>query len=178
MEKIKFILFSIITLVILGILGYWAVVSIQSGASHVSTQAIKDLKKENEDLKEELKNLSDEIETLKTKLGETNSKEEEELPEVAPISVSTYKHQSLIDDLQKLIDDNISMKIKSNGTRVGVVQNFLNIYNKTSNKVDNDYGAGTQKAVIKFQKDQGIIADGEASTGTFNKMIDWLKKQN
>ncbi|MBU0999326.1 peptidoglycan-binding protein [Patescibacteria group bacterium] len=69
------------------------------------------------------------------------------------------------------------MKLKSRGTRVGTVQNFLNIYNNTSDKVDNDYGTSTQKAVTAFQKDQGLNADGEAGSGTFNKMISWLKKQ-
>ncbi|PIZ53219.1 hypothetical protein COY25_03820 [Candidatus Uhrbacteria bacterium CG_4_10_14_0_2_um_filter_41_7] len=69
------------------------------------------------------------------------------------------------------------MKAKSSGTIVGVVQEFLNIYNKTSNRIDNDYGPGTQKAVTAFQKAQGITADGEAGPGTFRKMIDWLKKQ-
>ncbi|PIR68691.1 hypothetical protein COU48_02755 [Candidatus Nomurabacteria bacterium CG10_big_fil_rev_8_21_14_0_10_03_31_7] len=69
------------------------------------------------------------------------------------------------------------MKLKSIGTRVGTVQNFLNVYNKTSNKIDNSYGASTQKAVASFQKTQGMTADGEAGPSTFSKMIDWLKKQ-
>ncbi|MDE2031162.1 MAG: peptidoglycan-binding protein [Patescibacteria group bacterium] len=69
------------------------------------------------------------------------------------------------------------MKLKSTGSRVGTVQNFLNIYNNTSSKVDNDYGASTQKAVMAFQKDQGLSADGQAGSSTFAKMISWLKKQ-
>ncbi|HYD90300.1 MAG TPA: peptidoglycan-binding domain-containing protein, partial [Flavobacterium sp.] len=83
----------------------------------------------------------------------------------------------LINELQKLIDDNIFMKEKSSGTRVGTVQTFLNLYNNTSKRVDNDYGAGTKADVIKFQKAVGLTADGEAGPNTYRKMIEWLKKQ-
>jgi peptidoglycan hydrolase-like protein with peptidoglycan-binding domain len=69
------------------------------------------------------------------------------------------------------------MKLSSSGTRVGTVQNFLNLYNKTSNKIDNDYGASTVKSVAAFQKAQGLTADGQAGSSTFSKMISWLKKQ-
>ena len=69
------------------------------------------------------------------------------------------------------------MKLKSTGTRVGTVQNFLNLYNKTSNKIDNDYGASTVASVALFQKAQGLTSDGQAGASTFNKMISWLEKQ-
>ncbi|HBB54043.1 TPA: hypothetical protein DHS24_02780 [Candidatus Nomurabacteria bacterium] len=69
------------------------------------------------------------------------------------------------------------MKEKSQGTRVGTVQTFLNIYNNTSKLVDNDYGPGTKTDVMNFQKAEGITVDGEAGPGTFRKMIEWLKKQ-
>jgi peptidoglycan hydrolase-like protein with peptidoglycan-binding domain len=89
----------------------------------------------------------------------------------------TYKHQSLINDLQKLVTDKVFMKVGSQGTRVGTVQTFLNIYNNTSKRVDNDFGAGTKTDLIVFQKAEKITADGEAGPATFQKMIDWLKKQ-
>ncbi|MEJ0002231.1 MAG: peptidoglycan-binding domain-containing protein [bacterium] len=54
------------------------------------------------------------------------------------------------------------MKAKEADASVGNVQKFLNLYFKTSNKIDNDYGASTQKAVASFQKDQGLKADGFA----------------
>jgi mannosyl-glycoprotein endo-beta-N-acetylglucosaminidase len=92
-------------------------------------------------------------------------------------SGTSTKHQSLINELQKLADDKVYMKQGSQGTRVGTVQNFLNIYNKTSKKIDNDYGAGTKKDVAAFQKAQGLTADGEAGPTTFSKMVAWLKKQ-
>jgi peptidoglycan hydrolase-like protein with peptidoglycan-binding domain len=60
---------------------------------------------------------------------------------------------------------------------VGVVQKFLNIYNSTSKRVDNDFGAGTVTLVKNFQKDIGMTADGEVGPTTLSKMITWLKNQ-
>jgi len=187
MEKIKFILFFIVILILVGAVGYWAISSIQSGTEHVTAEKISQLEEENEKLKEEVENLTDELKTFKPTETEseeqteekalTEEKVETEPTTKTPEKVSSYKNQNLINELQELIDDNIYMKLKSSGTRVGTVQKFLNIYNKTSNRIDNDYGATTQKAVATFQKKQGLKADGEAGADTFNKMIDWLKKQ-
>ena len=69
------------------------------------------------------------------------------------------------------------MKVGSKGTRVGTVQNFLNLYFKTSKKIDNDFGATMKADVIKFQKAVGLTADGQTGPTTYLKMIDWLKKQ-
>jgi len=172
MEKLKFALFSIITLVLLGLLGYWAVTTLQSGSEHVAEQKIKQLAKDNEALKTEVEKLTDELSVSQSKLAELAPNVSKE-----PIGV-VYKYQDLIDEIQKLIDDNIVLKQKSNGPKVGTVQKFLNIYNNISSKVDNDYGAGTAKTVTVFQKDSGLNANGEAGPDTFSKMIDWLKKQS
>lgn len=170
MEKLKFILFSIITLSLVGILGYWSVSTLQSGTEHVTDQKIKQLERENEDLKNEAKKLTDDLNALQPK-------SEEPAPIVSPSSEPVvYKYQDLIDELQKLVDGNVSLKQKSRGANVGTVQKFLNIYNNASNKVDNDYGVDTLNKVSAFQKDSGLSADGQAGSGTFNKMIDWLKK--
>jgi hypothetical protein len=94
-----------------------------------------------------------------------------------PVEVSTSEHSSLISALQKLIDDKIYMKVGSRGTRVGSVQEFLNIYHTKQVRADNDYGAGTKTRVAEFQKAVGVTADGETGPQTYQKMIDWLKKQ-
>ncbi|KKS11760.1 MAG: Peptidoglycan binding domain-containing protein [Parcubacteria group bacterium GW2011_GWB1_41_5] len=162
MEKLKFALFAIVVLGLLGLLGYWAITTLQSGTeSKMSEQKTKN-----------------DLSALQAKL-----------PASAPIETSapkkpelvTYKYQSLIGELQKLIDNRVVLKLKSRGANVGTVQRFLNIYNNTSARpvrVDNDYGAGTVKLVTTFQKAEGLTANGEAGPETFNKMIDWLKKQN
>ena len=95
----------------------------------------------------------------------------------SPAPQPNSKYQTLIGELNKLISDNIFMKVGSRGTRVGTIQNFMNIYNKTSKKVDNDYGEGTKTDVANFQKAAGLPADGQAGPATYQKMIDWLKKQ-
>ncbi len=180
MDKLKFALLSIVVLFLMGLLGYWSVATLQTGTEYQASQELKKLRAENSDLKVELADLQDEVNTLQSSAKESPV-------DVAPAPVPTktpssqpsnvYKNQSLINDLQKLVDGNVLMKLNSAGTRVGTVQKFLNLYNNTTNKVDNGYGAATEKAVAAFQKDQGLTADGQAGRGTFSKMIDWLKKQ-
>ncbi|OGI64066.1 hypothetical protein A3H53_04115 [Candidatus Nomurabacteria bacterium RIFCSPLOWO2_02_FULL_40_10] len=171
MEKLKFALFAIVTLGLLGIFGYWAVTTIQSGTEHAKEQKIETLEKENAELKKDLEKLTSEFGTAQAKIKELTPEVKKE-PEVV-----VYKHQSLIDELQKLIDGKTLLKQKSSGPKVGTVQKFLNIYNDTTKKVDNSYGIGTAKVVSDFQKDVGLNPNGESGSSTFVKMIEWLKKQ-
>ena len=171
MDKLKFILFSIVVLVLLGLVAYWSINTIQSGTEHVADQKIKQLENENANLKIEIQKQKDKISALESKLAKFTPVVKKE-PEVV-----VYKYQSLINELQKLADDHVLLKQKSRGLNVGTVQKFLNIYNNTSNKVDNDYGVGTVRAVTAFQKDSGLNTNGETNLDTFNSMIDWLKKQ-
>ncbi len=174
MEKLKFALFSVVTLGLLGIFGYWAVASIQSGTEHAKEQKIEALEKENTELKKEAEKLESGLGTAQARLAEL----EKPAPvEEKPSTPTTYKYQTLIDELQKLVDGKVFLKEKSIGAKVGTVQKFLNIYNSTSLKIDNSYGAGTSKEVEDFQRDMGLTADGDAGPTTFTKMIEWLKKQ-
>jgi len=180
MEKLKFALFSVVVLGILGLLLFWSVNTLQSGTEHTATQRIEQLENENEELKEEVKGLKSELGLLEAEAEVAQQLAPEEKPTAPsqePASTTVYKNQALINELQKLINDKITLRLKSSGTRVGTVQKFLNIYNKTSDRVDNDYGASTKTKVAAFQKDQGLGSDGEAGPGTFQKMIGWLKKQ-
>jgi len=184
MENFKFTLFSIFILTLLGFSGYWAFSTIESGSTHVDNQKQKKLEQTNEDLTKELTQLKKEISLLNE---EQLHKEQEALsntiPEPTPVVNNTptkttvLKYQSLIDELQKLVNGKVFLKNKSQGPSVGTVQNFLNIYNNTSLKVDNDYGASTVTAVKGFQKAQGLTQDGEVGPGTFQKMINWLKSK-
>lgn len=96
-------------------------------------------------------------------------------PEQTKEENKSNSNQALINDLEKLVADNVLMKKGSQGTRVGVVQEFLNIYG-IKMSVDNDYGDTTVNAVKKFQADQKIYVDGQAGVGTYKKMIAWLEK--
>ncbi|MFA5773175.1 MAG: peptidoglycan-binding protein [Candidatus Paceibacterota bacterium] len=186
MENFKFILSSILIVVLLGFAGYWAFSTIESGSTHVDSQKQKELEQEN-------KNLTKEVTDLKKEIGLLQADKEQALADqvqanleaeaikipvattLTPAKPTVSKNQSLINELQKLVDGKIYLKLKSQGPAVGTVQKFLNIYNKTSNKIDNDYGASTKTTVLNFQKAQGLTADGETGPSTYSKMISWLK---
>jgi murein L,D-transpeptidase YcbB/YkuD len=178
MEKFKFALLFIIIIACLGLLGYWAFSTIEPGDAHFYKEEQQKLEEENAALTKEVAELKNELAAL-----QSGEKEPEPAPVVkpaekpAPTPTTTYKYQSLINELQKLADDNIFMKAGSKGTRVGTIQNFMNIYNKTAIKVDNDYGAKLKADVMSFQKAVGVTADGETGPSTYKKMIEWLKKQ-
>jgi len=172
MEKFKFSLFLIIILILVILAGYWAFTSIESGTDHAYNQEIEKLKEENKELKNQ-------IDTLLSQGGEQKAEsqvvEEIVVPEIAVKTVSKY--QVLISKLQKLIDDKVVMKKGSKGDNVGTVQEFLNVYNNTSNRPDNDYGVKTITAVKKFEEGEKLIVTEEIGSKTFQVMIDWLKKQ-
>lgn len=178
-NNLKFIVFAVVVLVLVGLLGYWAFTTLEPGDLHVLRQEKQDLLRENRELEKEIAALKSELGTVaaeKDKLAEAVAPEPEEEEKPAP-APTTYKNQTLINELQKLVDQSVYMKVGSQGTRVGTVQKFLNLYNKTSTKVDNDYGTGMKTAVAAYQKAAGITADGETGPTTYKRMIEWLKKQ-
>jgi len=91
-------------------------------------------------------------------------------------AVPAGDHSALIARAEGLVDYNKSMKVGSQGTRVGTVQDFLNLYHGTSDVVDNQYGNGTKAAVQKFQEMENLPGpDGLAGPATYQAMVDWLK---
>ncbi len=182
MEKLKFGLFSVVVLSLIGLMWYWSVSTIESGSEYKASEQIVTLKKENEDLKNKVSSLSSELALVKNSATPvttdtkttTTPTPTTEVKDTKP-ATTTNKNQSLINELQKLVDQNITLKSKSTGTRVGTVQKFLNVYNNTSTKIDNDYGATTVKLVSDFQTKEGITVSGEVGATTLKKMIEWLK---
>ncbi|MFA6251710.1 MAG: peptidoglycan-binding protein [Candidatus Paceibacterota bacterium] len=178
MENFKYILSLIIVIVLFALAGYWAFSTIESGSSHVDNQKQKELVEKNKDLEKELASLKRQVALLETETQpeETVTETKTNTP-LVPTSTNTTvsKNQDLISALEKMVSANVYLKNKSQGPNVGTVQKFLNIYNNTSNKIDNDYGVSTATAVKNFQKAEGLTVDGEAGPGTFKKMITWLK---
>jgi hypothetical protein len=181
MENFKFTLFSIFILVLVVLAGYWGFSTIESGTAHVENKEKKALQQENEALKKENEELKNQIASLEVQnLGEAGVSE---ISEVEPTEGSetsnptVSKHQDLINELQKMINDNVVLKKGSKGTRVGTIQKFLNVYNNTSNRVDNDYGAKTIEALKKFEVEQKLVVTEEIGKNTFQFMINWLEKQ-
>ena len=187
MENLKFILFTIIILGGLGYAGYWAFNTIESGSTHVDVQKQLELKQKNEDLVKEVTGLKKEISLLESyKESQSPTKVKEEAttkipeqvtptPTTTPLKTTVLKNQTLINALQKLADGNIFLKVQSQGPAVGSIQKFLNLYNKTTNRIDNDYGESTATAIKSFQKIEGMTANGQVGTTSFKKMISWLK---
>ena len=186
MEKLKSVLIWIVVLALIGLVGFWAVTHLQSGSDFAANQKVKELQAENDDLNKQVADLKDQLATAQSEVQNSQPAPAANpapaastpAPTPAPASTTTtYKNQTLINSLQSLSDKGITMKLKEGDASVGYVQQFLNLYFKTSNKIDNDYGSATQKAVAAFQKDQGLKADGNAGPTTFDKMVAWLKKQ-
>jgi hypothetical protein len=182
MENFKSILFSIILLLVFGVVIFWSVKTLQSGPEFLSDQKIKQLQVENENLKKELKNIP--IGQVATETNPTETLPVVKAVPTTPVTVepkpvitpTVNKNQSLINEIQSLINKKNVIKLKATGTSVGTLQKFLNVYNNTTSRVDNDYGKTSQALIITFQKSQGLTANGEVNVDTFNKMIDWLKK--
>ncbi len=186
MENFKFILVSLIVLLAIGFVGYWAVITMEPGNVHVDKQKQKELEDQNTELAKQVSDLQNQVANLQATQTQQATQTPTTTPDTTPIGLeekpivkpaTTYKYQTQINELQKLVDAKVQMKLGSIGTRVGTVQTFLNTYNKTSTRIDNDYGATMKKNVAAFQKAQGLTADGEAGPSTFSKMIAWLKKQ-
>ena len=59
-----------------------------------------------------------------------------------------------------------TLKYGDSGSRVTELQTALVKLGYDTNGVDGRFGAGTQRAVISFQKDNGLEADGLAGTKT------------
>lgn len=93
----------------------------------------------------------------------------------APTTEITNPNQALIDSLQAIIDAKVILKSGSKGAQVGSLQTFLNLYNKTSTKVDNDFGPGLVAAIKAYQGKNGLPVTGQVAEKTLGKMIEWLK---
>ena len=59
-----------------------------------------------------------------------------------------------------------------NGSGVRALQKRLKELNYYSGTVDGDFGSGTKTAVIAFQRNNGLKADGKAGTATMNKLFE------
>ncbi|HLD38055.1 MAG TPA: bZIP transcription factor, partial [Candidatus Nanoarchaeia archaeon] len=100
MKNFKDILFGIIILLIVILLGYWAVVSIESGSTHVEKQKQQELEQKNKELEQEIEKLKNEIEALEPSVKENIPQEEtSEEPDISN-NTTPFKYQSLINDLQ------------------------------------------------------------------------------
>ncbi len=188
MEEFKYhILNTFFFFLFVGVL-YWSFQHIDRKVFYQSSDVIAPIEN-NLELDEEVKNenrqfssgekflvrseqKSIENDTDKTE-GEKREKEEAESNEKK--NELSKEKQDLLKKLKTLLKDNVYMKNGSKGTRVGTVQNFLNLYFKENIRIDNDYGPKTIERVKEFQKREGLDADGFAGPQTYKKMISLLE---
>src|SRR3989338_6925944 len=126
LESFKSIIISLIIFGIVVVGGYWAFVSLEPGGVHVVKQEQKKLEQKLEDFEKDFNSLKNKINTQVT------------------IESTTSKNQELITALQKFVNDKVVMKSGSQGTRVGTVQSFLNIYKNENRRIDNSFGPTTK----------------------------------
>lgn len=69
------------------------------------------------------------------------------------------------------------LKTGSTGSYVSWLQTALNNLMNAGLSVDGQFGTGTKNAVIKFQKQYGLEADGVAGPSTINKLVECLKNK-
>lgn len=176
MNELKYQITQFIFLILLGLGAYWALTHLDNGISYSRDQIV-----ERDDVSDTV-----ELPVINTPSEEEDNTqnpttvEEEEIPEETspePSSTLSSNEKELITALERLISDQIYMKVGSRGTRVGTVQKFLAYYfpNKTVS-TDNDYGPGTKTLVEQFQSAEGLTADGQAGPNTYQKMIDVIKE--
>ena len=151
MNELKFQLTTFLLVAILAFGGYWAFTTLDTGVTYTKDQTVVVLDDDPVDVIEPVVTVVD---------GEEGNQEtliEDPVTYSADLSA---EETELVEKLQGLIDDGINMKEGSRGTRVGTVQNFLNIYLDTQSGVDNQYGPGTLARVKEFQDAEGLEADG------------------
>lgn len=73
----------------------------------------------------------------------------------------------------KIMIELTQLKKGSKGAEVKTVQRILKAlgYNVGGTGVDGDFGANTESAVKKFQKDKGLTADGIVGANTWTKLL-------
>ncbi|MFY7832437.1 MAG: peptidoglycan-binding domain-containing protein, partial [Pseudanabaena sp.] len=58
----------------------------------------------------------------------------------------------------------------SKGSAVAELQQLLQSKGFYSGKIDGDFGAGTTNAVLKFQKENGLVPDGIVGSSSWAKL--------
>lgn len=87
--------------------------------------------------------------------------------------LSTYRQQIL-----QLIDQKKLFKKGDQGPSIGLIQQVMNAYFGTQNKIDNDFGTALQTVIKKFQQQNGVTTSGQVGPQTLQKMAEWLAKKS
>lgn len=179
MKQFGFTLITIIFLGALGYGGYFAVTSLKDPKTYVSEsyEKIGDIQRvatstndgSEQSVYERTPVLNDGVSATTTASVSTSI--------TAPAPGTPAKNESeLVTRLEKLIASGVVLKKGSKGEYVGTVQLFMNFHFKKQSKIDNDFGAGLETDVKKFQTANKISATGQVGPQTLKKMLELAKK--
>jgi murein L,D-transpeptidase YcbB/YkuD len=167
MNEFKFQLSTIVLVALLAFGAYWAFTNLDTGVRYQRDDIV--ISDPETDSEEEVVLQNDNTTDVVVEQEQTD------VPDPTPAPSLSEEQQTLLAELEDLIVDDIYMREGSRGTRVGTVQNFLNLYLDTESSVDNQYGPGTRSRVRQFQEQEGLTADGLAGPSTYGAMIDVLE---
>lgn len=168
MNEFKFQLSTIVLVALLAFGAYWAFTNLDTGVRYQRDDIIVSDPETDAVVDEVIVQNDDTIDVIV-------EQEQTDVPDPMPTPSLSEEQQTLLAELEDLIVDDIFMREGSRGTRVGTVQNFLNLYLDTESSVDNQYGPGTRARVRQFQEQEGLSADGLAGPSTYGAMIDVLE---
>ncbi|MBP6925657.1 MAG: peptidoglycan-binding protein [Candidatus Pacebacteria bacterium] len=187
MENLKFTITSVIMVMVIGAVGFLAYMALERGDESGLKQQVRELKAEiaakDEMLVERDRQIAQLTVDVEGQQVVSSTVEFEPAPVVptkpttTTTTTSSGANSELLSALQSLKSKNIILEPGDSGAAVGTIQKFLNVYNKTSGGVDNDFGPGTRTKVEAFQSKEGLTPDGGVGPGTLSKMISWLQAQ-
>ncbi len=168
MNEFKYQFVNLLLLALLGAGIYWAFTTIDNGIVYdKDSVVVTNTKPLDKPIKEIV--LFD-----NTKPEITEPAEE---PIVEKPIVEENKNQTLITDLQKLVDLKVKMDRGANGEKVATVQKFLTVYFTDKNiTIDKDFGPTTKNLVKEFQKRELNGGAGNIGPNTLKAMVNFLKK--
>ena len=83
------------------------------------------------------------------------------------VATTTHRTESAADSALELVIETAVLRQGSTGSEVKEVQRRLKQWGYYTGAVDGIFGAGTKKAVIAFQKKNGLTADGIVGKSTY-----------
>lgn len=89
-------------------------------------------------------------------------------------SASPNTSASLSANIAALENSGTSLQVGSTGASVGYIEQFVNLYFKTSTSIDNVFGKGLQQKIVTFQKQNKLSQTGIADKETLQMMVLWL----
>jgi type II secretory pathway pseudopilin PulG len=173
MNDFRFTLISVLIFIIIIGLGALAFYALEPGDRNGARQLITKLETQLADTQEELQEAYRKIAALESD-NEQLIEEEEQQETEEPTEPTESSNPELLAALESLQSRGVILGPGAQGSDVGTIQKFLNVYNNTSGGVDNDFGNGTRSKVEAFQRDQNISVDGGVGPGTLGEMIKWL----